>query len=95
MFIRSIETATPLYAARPEEVIEAATEWLGEGTSEQALFLRYLRSSRTLNRHFVRPPLEIVRLSGSKERAALFEREAPKLALEATRKVLESSRTDP
>ncbi len=95
MILSGISTATPSYTANAEEVIEAATEWLGDGTPEHALFLRYLRSSRTLNRHFVRPPLEIVRLKGAQERARIFEQEAPRLAIEATRKVLESTKTRP
>jgi alkylresorcinol/alkylpyrone synthase len=95
MKLAAIETVTPSYRASPEEVIEAATEWLGEGTTEHALFLRYLRSSRTLNRNFVRPPLEIVRLKGSHERARIFEREAPRLAYEAAEKLLKTTGVQP
>ena len=95
MRLAAIETAIPAYRASPDEVIEAATEWLGEGTTEHALFLRYLRSSRTLNRNFVRPPLEIVRLRGPQERAQLFEREASRLACEAADKVLQTTGVQP
>lgn len=95
MKLTAIETVTPPHRASPKEVIEAATEWLGEGTPEHALFLRYLRSSRTLNRNFVRPPLEIVRLKGAQERARIFEREAPRLGLQAAQKLLETTGVQP
>lgn len=95
MKLSAVETVVPRYGASPEEVIQAATEWLGEGTAEQALFLRYLRSSRTLKRHFVRSPLETVGLRGTQQRARIFEQEAPRLALEVTQKVLEATKTNP
>jgi alkylresorcinol/alkylpyrone synthase len=95
MELIAIETAIPSYSATPEEVVQSAAEWLGEGTAEHALFIRYLRSSRTMKRHFVRPPLEVVRLTGSEQRARIFEQEAPRLALEATQKVLEVTKTYP
>lgn len=95
MNIVTIETAIPPHRASQDEVVQAATEWLGEGTPEFGLFLRYLRSSRTHNRNFILPPLEIIRLHGAQERARIFELEAPKLAVEATRKALEATNTKP
>ena len=95
MKLSAIEIAIPPYGASPEEVKEAAAEWLGEGSTEFELFQRYLRSSKTHNRHFIRPPLEVVRLRGSQQRAELFEQEAPRLALQAAKKLLETTKTDP
>lgn len=95
MKISAVETAVPGFKASPDEVIEAAREWLGQDSAEYNLFLRYLRSSKTLNRNFIRPPLEIVRLKGSHYRARLFESEAPKLAIEAARSTIEAAQIDP
>lgn len=95
MKIATIETAIPPHRASQDEVLEAATEWLGDGTPEFNLFLRYVRSSRTLNRNFIVPPLEIIRLRGAQERARIFEREAPHVAIDAARKALEVTNTAP
>jgi alkylresorcinol/alkylpyrone synthase len=95
MKISSIETATPAFLADPQSVKDAAAIWLGAETSEYALFARYLSSSKTLSRYFVRPPKEIVKLRGSKMQAEIFEKEATALSMRSVDALLKKTKIDP
>lgn len=91
MKISAVATALPPYRVSADEVAEAATGWLHDDTEKYKLFERFLRSSEAAARYYILPPRNILELGGMAMRAKLFEREAPRLALHATQKVMQAA----
>lgn len=91
MNILSIATELPPHRASTAELREVAKLWLRDAPSDLELFERFLSSSRARARHFVISPRELLTLEGSAIRAALFEREAPRLALAAGHQALQQA----
>ncbi len=78
--LSSIRTAVPKFSYSNVQIEQAGAPWLGNDSDDYQLFLRFVRSSHTLRRHFVLPLESILALSGASERASVFERAAPELA---------------
>jgi alkylresorcinol/alkylpyrone synthase len=89
--IKSVGTALPKYSCDNQAIEWAGNEWLGE-SSERDLFLRFVRSSQTQKRFFVRPVEKILNYAGQEERALIFEEEAPKLGTESAAQAIKTAK---
>lgn len=94
VFLSSIGTALPPHRADNAAISEASIQWL-EDPQQRALFLRFLSSSLTRARHFICSPTELLTLGGAKQRAEIFEREAPALAARAVDAALKGANLTP
>ena len=93
--VRSVATAVPKYEYSREQIAEVGRMWLGDTSEQGELFARFLSSSRTDRRHFAIPAEEILSLNGLHGRSVHFEREGPKLGVQAVGRALSRAAANP
>lgn len=93
--IRSIATEVPEFACDNSQILEAGAKWLEGRPDEYALFKRFVNSSQTGRRHFIKPLESILEFKGMKKRAELFETKGRELGLKAAQQALASAECSP
>ncbi len=91
----SVGTAVPNFAFGPEDICAAGQKWLQNSTDEKLLFERFVSSSQTKRRHFVRPLHEMLEFSSNRERSIIFEEEGTPLGVKSASSALVQAKVDP
>lgn len=93
--IASCAISLPGHQYNIESIRKAGIGWLQSDGERLDLLLRLIGSSNVETRGFVLPLERIVELGGLSDRAELFERLAPELALPSIEQALAEARLDP
>jgi alkylresorcinol/alkylpyrone synthase len=89
--ISCIGTALPQYHYNLEEVSKVGCDWLVDQPKLQALFARFLSSSKAEGRNFCIPAADIIKLNGMEHRAELFEKFGSELGTLALQSMISKS----
>ncbi len=93
--ISQVATSLPEFVVGREEVKDVSQKWLAHDRVAQEKFLRICAHSGVSTRRYALPHDNILGLSGLKQRAEVFEREATKLLVRTLSEAIASSGEDP
>lgn len=92
--ISAIGTSLPNFRYSLRDMDDVGAEWLGASPSEQALFKRFLESSKMENRQYVMPAADVLKLKGLSERNIHFQKYGPDLGEQSFRNAINGAPTD-
>lgn len=92
--IVTIGTSLPSHRYSLQDMDAVGAAWLGDTPSEQAIFKRFLESSKMENRQYVLPAKEVLKIGGLSERNAHFQKFGPQLGEESFRNAVQDRKLD-